>query len=1357
MKIWPTPQDYNEAVQSPQICFSDQDLKNASIATNAMGLPRSASGAFASVYRAHCGNTSWAVRCFLSERPDQKERYKHISDFVLFDNLDSTVDFYYLDEGIRVKGDWYPCLKMVWVEGTTLDQFIEQHHRDAEKMTWLLREFHKLVGELEGAGIGHGDLQHGNIIVTDEGLRLVDYDALFVPALLGKKSLEYGHPNYQHPHRTEDHYDPDVDNFSCWLIHASLLAVAIDPELYKAHGGGDECILFKRTDLAQPSASTLFQSLLAHSSPHISQTAHLILRMLWSAPTAIPYLGAPKTAIDQLATEPPQSNGSTSVAKPTAVKDILDLDEAVKAIGNDKKATRKEALGFGKISTNTFKAGRQARDRIKRMADGLELATIPANWIQRRIKDGKNLFNNGDYEAATKVYLDVFKQLDPDRNGAMQIDIAVSLGYCFALSGKPSMASNYFLLALNDAKKNSDQIQHRHAALLLALSKYDDGNHVAAWKILDDSRTHLAQVADLIALEIDQPYIAKVSTCKMLKEYGLRPYQTARFDSTSIEFLQSSALIFQGMLERKPHLCDIEGTDQYLQLAGIICSVNPSARLEFARSSFLALARKLDMVGRTDQGRLARFCAVVVFNSVDSARSTALNYMSEFGQIDANELVDVATEAGKILPPEDVFNWLVAISLFFQSSKDKNEQLEALLVASRFAMKYAPAIDEQLILSLENARAYIATCLEKTYFQDNKEPLLNNLMALAAESNCINVIATIAKHLLKNNDVEGVALLCHHLAKAGNAPAFKYIMEANSNSNALAQGFDLAVSTVVSVVETYRENLKNKSASLRQGRDWYKCCEQIVLLNNFRDLLNQIDARKQSDSILDYLAVEACEIVSNWFLGVVKIGEGNRCYDFAADLARIRHFDALATILADLISERQNVIVDAILKHIHSSEGSSVIIEFCLRLKSLDRFQLYEHVSRVVSTNSSLDELVSFFEALFDGATNSNNYIGEVLTQLLKGGRSNSIAHLLRFLSRRKEMLVAERILDEIMEISFVNSPLAIIVQSEDFETLADIFAIAAATRKSKGLRKLISVLNEGKRVSVIENTIIRCLRKEVRALDEIVAQESNGSSDHDLNLKRAINSLSVLHQLRLLCHAKPSTAALKEAIIESLNERFDEFYSIWLMDMAINDEMPEASSVVVELAALKKNRCLSKIFVLLAGQHRRNVLAVLTNQLMITGHVSTAVALTIQVATVHPYETKELIATIIQNAKDDKVLGVLVAECIKVKPHVSEIAVRQIALSDKAADKLTAMAIKFTNESNEIALYMVLDQMIATDPNFETFASSLCDMVPIPMIEGLSRWLYKAGLADIPREQVKVLRRKGREDLASIWLKCLP
>ncbi|QLQ08322.1 MAG: hypothetical protein HZY76_21580 [Anaerolineae bacterium] len=52
---------------------------------------------------------------------------------------------------------------------------------------------------LQTHGIAHGDLQHGNVLVAADELRLIDYDGMYVPPLSGRESHEIGHRNYQHP------------------------------------------------------------------------------------------------------------------------------------------------------------------------------------------------------------------------------------------------------------------------------------------------------------------------------------------------------------------------------------------------------------------------------------------------------------------------------------------------------------------------------------------------------------------------------------------------------------------------------------------------------------------------------------------------------------------------------------------------------------------------------------------------------------------------------------------------------------------------------------------------------------------------------------------------------------------------------------------------------------------------------------------------------------------------------------------------------------------------------------------------------------------------------------------------------
>src|SRR5205807_9133854 len=121
---WPLSQDYNEAIQDPGSAFRDPELRLGRAATNALGLPMPRSGNFADVYEFHCPGRKWAVKCFTREGPGLRDRYREVSAYLRRLGLPFMVDFDYLDEGIRIRGKWYPVLKMHWVEGLTLNEFV---------------------------------------------------------------------------------------------------------------------------------------------------------------------------------------------------------------------------------------------------------------------------------------------------------------------------------------------------------------------------------------------------------------------------------------------------------------------------------------------------------------------------------------------------------------------------------------------------------------------------------------------------------------------------------------------------------------------------------------------------------------------------------------------------------------------------------------------------------------------------------------------------------------------------------------------------------------------------------------------------------------------------------------------------------------------------------------------------------------------------------------------------------------------------------------------------------------------------------------------------------------------------------
>ena len=191
---WPAPAEYQQAIQNPQHCFVDPELQAGQPILTPLGLTRVASGRFASVYQIRNGSRAWAVRCFVRQITDQEHRYHLISQHLQKVQLSSLVEFVYQPQGIRLSGQWYPIVKMEWVEGKPLHTFVEYNLRAKKVLQDLAIQWRSLVAELHRVQVAHEDLQHGNILVSRGRVRLVDYDGLFIPSLRGEKSRELGHP-----------------------------------------------------------------------------------------------------------------------------------------------------------------------------------------------------------------------------------------------------------------------------------------------------------------------------------------------------------------------------------------------------------------------------------------------------------------------------------------------------------------------------------------------------------------------------------------------------------------------------------------------------------------------------------------------------------------------------------------------------------------------------------------------------------------------------------------------------------------------------------------------------------------------------------------------------------------------------------------------------------------------------------------------------------------------------------------------------------------------------------------------------------------------------------------------------------
>jgi hypothetical protein len=267
--------DYQHALQNPATAFLDSELKRGLVHRNPLDQPVVASGGFALTFKVDVGVHRYAVRCFHKAADRLDERYRAIAEFIgtRGRDLDFLVDVKYVGEGVLVRGHRLPVLKMAWVEGSRLDYWVSDHLRDPGALDRVRRQLKDASSRLRELGVAHGDLQHGNIMVTKDGdVRLVDYDGLYLPGLASLGSAEMGHRNFQHPDR-QAAYDDRLDVFSSYVLDLSLEAVKHDPALWDDFNTGEN-LVFDAEDFREPGSSKLFARLAA--MPAIAGRARLL-------------------------------------------------------------------------------------------------------------------------------------------------------------------------------------------------------------------------------------------------------------------------------------------------------------------------------------------------------------------------------------------------------------------------------------------------------------------------------------------------------------------------------------------------------------------------------------------------------------------------------------------------------------------------------------------------------------------------------------------------------------------------------------------------------------------------------------------------------------------------------------------------------------------------------------------------------------------------------------------------------------------------------------------------------------------------------------------------------------------------
>jgi hypothetical protein len=288
MSSWPLISDFARVLQNPQVAFRDPQYRTAKVEMNQIGQPKARSGNFATVYRGfHAEGREFAIRVFNRRQDERLEHYRTISRYLEHRHVSSIVPFEYDDRGIRSAGDgrFYPLLIMDWVPGITLFEWTRDRSREGyvEALQIAADVWLHLVRELGEHRIVHGDLQHGNVMVSPEGhFKLVDYDCMCVPELIGRRNLETGLPPYQHPGRNADtELFSGLDHFSSLVIYVALRALAAEPQLWQKYVDQPEYdrILFRSDDFEHPGASPLRADLMQSPDEQVRDLAHYLFEL----------------------------------------------------------------------------------------------------------------------------------------------------------------------------------------------------------------------------------------------------------------------------------------------------------------------------------------------------------------------------------------------------------------------------------------------------------------------------------------------------------------------------------------------------------------------------------------------------------------------------------------------------------------------------------------------------------------------------------------------------------------------------------------------------------------------------------------------------------------------------------------------------------------------------------------------------------------------------------------------------------------------------------------------------------------------------------------------------------------------
>lgn len=275
----PSCVDYSDSIDEPRLIKAQALQGGHCVKKNDRQIKYS--GGFCIVFPFETPTKKYAVRCWHVNVQDAKERIRIIAEELHRIKLPYFVGFEYVDNGIATPQGLQPIVLMDWVDAKSLKEYIALNNSDSACLNKLADDFMIMVSQLHKNNLSHGDLQHGNILVKQDGsLILVDYDSMFVPALQGKIDEIKGLKGYQHEARWSNKFlTPKADYFSELVIYLSIKAISNIPSLWKdLNMDNTETMLFSSEDIKSKGQAPIFDIL--KSDPQLRELTDKLIEFM---------------------------------------------------------------------------------------------------------------------------------------------------------------------------------------------------------------------------------------------------------------------------------------------------------------------------------------------------------------------------------------------------------------------------------------------------------------------------------------------------------------------------------------------------------------------------------------------------------------------------------------------------------------------------------------------------------------------------------------------------------------------------------------------------------------------------------------------------------------------------------------------------------------------------------------------------------------------------------------------------------------------------------------------------------------------------------------------------------------------